>query len=93
MLSAVLPRERDTAIVRHLSERRVTTTLKHKSFAAYPPTMDEQSLNAGILGLATHKMCGMQYHYHTRWALTPPFHPYHFEKWRLFSVTLLYRHR
>ena len=38
--------------------------------------MDEQPLNAGILGLATHKACGMPYCYDIRWALTPPFHPY-----------------
>ena len=38
--------------------------------------MGEQPLNAGILGLATHKMCGMLYCYNIRWALTPPFHPY-----------------
>ena len=56
----------------HLSACRVATV----TLAAYPPTMDEQSLNAGILGLATHKTCGRQYHYRLRWALTPPFHPY-----------------
>lgn len=44
--------------------------------AAYPPTMDEQSLNAGILGLATHEMCGASCRHEARWALTPPFHPY-----------------
>ena len=27
-----------------------------------------------------------------RWALTPPFHPYHPFGWRSFSVTLLYPH-
>ena len=44
--------------------------------AAYPSTMDEQPLNADILGLATHKVCGMPCCHGTRWALTPPFHPY-----------------
>ena len=48
----------------------------HASKAVYPPATDEQSLIAGILDLATHKACGMTYHYVTRWALTPPFHPY-----------------
>ena len=38
--------------------------------------MGEQPLNADILDLATHRACGMVYHYTTRWALTPPFHPY-----------------
>ena len=38
--------------------------------------MDEQPLNAGILDLATYKMCGGPYHCGPRWALTPPFHPY-----------------
>ena len=46
------------------------------SEAAYPPTMDEQSLTAGIFGLATHEMYGIDCHQPTRWALTPPFHPY-----------------
>ncbi len=71
---------------RHLSELDVTTT----TLAAYPPTMDEQSLNVGILGLATHKTCGMPHCCDTRWALTPPFHPY--QNRRLFSVTLLHSH-
>ena len=44
-------------------------------YAVYPPTMDEQPLNAGILDLATHKTCGTTYRYVVRWALTPPFHP------------------
>jgi len=55
--------------------------------------MDEQPLDAGILDLATHKMCGTWYHYLARWALTSPFHPYRHCCRRLFSVTLLYRHR
>ena len=38
--------------------------------------MDEQPLNADILDLATHKMCGMLCRQNTRWALTSPFHPY-----------------
>ena len=48
--------------------------------AAYPPAMDEQSLNAGILGLATHEMCGASCRHEARWALTPPFHPYSISK-------------
>jgi len=43
--------------------------------AVYPPAMDEQPLNAGILDLATHKTCGTPSHDDVRWALTPPFHP------------------
>ena len=49
---------------------------RHTTQAAYPPAMDEQSLNAGILGLATHEMCGASCRHEARWALTPPFHPY-----------------
>lgn len=44
--------------------------------AAYPPAMDEQPFAAGIFGIATHRMCGMPCCHGTRWALTPPFHPY-----------------
>ena len=44
--------------------------------AFYPPTMDEQPLNAGIHELATHRWCGTLCHHNARWALTPPFHPY-----------------
>ncbi len=44
--------------------------------AAYPPAMDEPSLTAGIFGLATHRTCGLRRHRRSRWALTPPFHPY-----------------
>ena len=57
--------------VRHLSERRVATV----ALAVYPPAMDEQPLNAGILDLATHRLCGTPYRCGVRWALTPPFHP------------------
>jgi len=34
--------------------------------AVYPPAMDEQSLNAGILDLATHQACGIPHRYGTR---------------------------
>ncbi len=54
--------------------------------------MDEQPLNAGILDLATHKVCGEACRHASRWALTPPFH--HCRRCRLlFSVTLLCRFR
>ncbi len=43
--------------------------------AVYPPTMGEQPLNAGILDLATHEVCGATCRHVARWALTPPFHP------------------
>ena len=43
--------------------------------AAYPSAMDEQSLVAGIFGLATRRMCGLRCRHRSRWALTPPFHP------------------
>ena len=68
------------------------------TLAAYPPAMDEQSLAAGILGLATHRMCGPVCRHTGRWALTPPFHPYPRRLLRLggakqggrsFSVTLI----
>ena len=67
--------------VGHLSTTCVATSLHSKplpisTLAAYPPTMGEQPLNAGILDLATHKTCGIPYCCGTRWALTPPFHPY-----------------
>ena len=45
--------------------------------AVYPSTMDEQPLDADILDLATHKMCGTTCCHVIRWALTSPFHPYH----------------
>ena len=58
-----LPRARGLPMAfRHLSEPDVATT----ALAAYPPTMGEQPLNAGILGLATHKACGAAYHYVAR---------------------------
>jgi len=44
--------------------------------AAYPPAMDEQSSAAGVFGLATRRMCGLRSRLRSRWALTPPFHPY-----------------
>jgi len=53
----------------------IYTTCRHAAPAAYPPTMDGPSLNAGILGLATHGTCGTACHHAARWALTPPFHP------------------
>lgn len=46
------------------------------ALAAYPPAADEQSLIAGIFGLATHRVCGLRRCRRSRWALTPPFHPY-----------------
>ena len=49
---------------------------RHTTQAAYPPAMDEQPLDAGILGLATHKVCGMTCHHAIRGPLTPHFHPY-----------------
>ncbi len=52
--------------------------------------MDEQPLNAGILGFATRRMCGSSRRRKDRWALTPPFSPLAApaEGGRLFSVTL-----
>ncbi len=47
-----------------------------RSVAVYPPAVDEQPLDAGILDLATRKTCGTEYRYPVRWALAPPFHPY-----------------
>ena len=70
----------------------ICETCCHPSIAVYPPPMGEQPLNGGILDLATHKACGMTYHYATRWALTPPFHPYHF-RGGYFLSRCLYRHR
>lgn len=62
--------------VRHLSLRRVATVAnKISSAAVYPPAMDEQPLDAGILDLATHWTCGTPSRGGARWALTPPFHP------------------
>jgi len=37
--------------------------------------MDEQPFVAGILDLATRRMCGPACRHAGRWALTPPFHP------------------
>jgi len=70
----------------HLSLRPVA----RRAIAAYPPAMDEQPLTAGIFGLATRRMCGDAGHPASRWALTPPFHPYRgrCRSRRLFSVTL-----
>ncbi len=48
----------------------------HTARAAYPPAMDGPSLTAGIFGLATRRMCGLRRRRRSRWALTPPFHPY-----------------
>ncbi len=56
---------------RHLSMRPVARRAK----AAYPPAMDGQSLDAGILGLAARQTCGASPRDEARWALTPPFHP------------------
>jgi len=58
-----------------------------RSLAVYPPTMDEQSLNAGVLDLATHKTCGAPCYRGARWALTPPFHPY-----RCIAVAVIFCH-
>ena len=65
--------------------------------AVYPPATGEQPLNAGLLDLATPKTCGIPGRTGTRWALTPPFHPYRLlcsvegRSRRLFSVTLSLR--
>ncbi len=56
--------------------------------AVYPPATDEQSLTAGVHDLATRQTYCRDVLLHSRWALTPPFHPY--PCGRLFSVTLLY---
>ena len=47
------------------------------SLATYPPTLDEQPLIVGIHGLATHEVYGRGVLLPSRWALTPPSHPYH----------------
>ena len=44
--------------------------------ATYPPTLDEQPLIVGIRGLATRKAYCRETLLPSRWALTPPFHPY-----------------
>ena len=70
-VSRVMCRYRSAGVC-HLSKR-----CNHlQALAAYPPTMDEQSLAAGIFGLATRGMCGLRRCRRSRWALTPPFHPY-----------------
>ena len=60
------------------------------SLATYPPTLDEQPLIVGIHGLATHETYCRGVLLPSRWALTPPSHPYPYG--RLFSSTLLYPH-
>ena len=45
--------------------------------ATYPPTLDEQPLIVGIHGLATHETYCRGVLLPSRWALTPPSHPYH----------------
>lgn len=45
----------------------LTSVLPQRLYvAAYPSAMDEQPLNADILDLATHKMCGMLCRHSTR---------------------------
>ena len=44
--------------------------------ATYPPTLGEQPLIVGICGLATRKAYCRVALLPSRWALTPPFHPY-----------------
>ena len=56
----------------HLSLRPVA----RRAIAVYPPATGEQPLIAGILDLATRRMCGASCRHDARWALTPPFHPY-----------------
>ena len=58
--------------------------------ATYPPTLDEQPLIVGIHGLATHETHCRGVLLPSRWALTPPSHPYPYG--RLFSSALLYSH-
>ena len=72
-VSRVMCRHEDG--VCHLSTHRSCL----RAGAAYPPAMDEQSLTAGIFGLATRRMCGLPCHHGSRWALTPPSHPYHLQ--------------
>ena len=64
-------------------------SLRRLKSATYPPAADEQSLNAGIFGLATRQRYAGICRHTPRWALTPPFHPYRPYGRRLFSVTLL----
>ena len=70
-ISRVLCHPRDGVGACHLSVRRIAA----RGIAFYPPTMDEQPLDAGIHELATHRWCGALCHHNARWALTPPFHP------------------
>ena len=58
--------------------------------ATYPSTLGEQPLIVDIHGLATHEAYCRGVSLPSRWALTPPFHPY--PCGRSFSVTLLYPH-
>ena len=44
--------------------------------ATYPPTSSEQPLIVGIHGLATHETHSRGVLLPSRWALTPPSHPY-----------------
>ena len=80
----------------HLSRIIVTYNLKRPT--PYDKTARAALLllhsrkNRNIHGLTTHKVYGIPYCYRTRWALTPPFHPYPDKSGRLFSVTLLYPH-
>ena len=46
------------------------------SFSSLPPDGSEPLPCVGIFGLATHRMCGLPGRPGSRWALTPPFHPY-----------------
>ena len=55
----------------------ICLTCCHGSIAVYPSTMGEQPLDADILDLATRRWCGAPCRRGARWALTPPFHPYH----------------
>ena len=58
--------------------------------ATYPPTSNEQPLIVGVHGLATHETYCRGVLLPSRWALTPPSHPY--PCGRSFSSTLLYPH-
>ncbi len=60
--------------------------------ATYPSTSGEQPLIVDIHGLATHEAYCRGVLLPSRWALTPPFHPYLPEGRRSFSVTLLHPH-
>ena len=58
--------------------------------ATYPPTSNEQPLIVGVHGLATHETYCRGVLLPSRWALTPPSHPY--PCGRSFSSTLLRPH-